>query len=364
MEQILMIDLGKQYGGAERYVESICKLLENQYCFHVLVRNNSLFYDKCCAKKIKNIIGISLNPLNLFENILKVKKYILDNNIDIIHAHGINSEVFCTVLRSILRNKKIMFVSTVHGIAEMDRIQDSLLKQKLFAKMQILALKKFDSIIAVSNSIKEDLIKKGLKSSKIHVIYHYVTSCDIERKYEKHTPLKICCVGRLEKVKNTELLIKAISIIKNENNIVCNIYGDGSLKKDLQNQIDELGLNKMIFLKGYNNKIEKVYYENDILVQPSLYESFGLTIIEAMKCGLPVVCSNVGGMAEIIENNVTGLLFENNNVEQLANILQKVCQNKYNLKDFSKREQETVAIKFNEDIHKKYLQNIYDKRAI
>lgn len=362
MKNILMIDLGKQYGGAEKYIESVRETMADQCCFHVLVRKKSVFYSKMADEKINNICSISFEIKNIIKDLTKVKKYIKKNNIEVIHAHGINSEVFSVLLKNFVKNKKIIFVSTVHGIAEMDRMNESILKQKLFSFLQVFALKKFDSIIAVSYSIKDNLIAKKVNSNKIHVIYHFIDSAKINRDYVQHDTLKVCSVGRLEKVKNNELAIKAIANVSKKNKIKFDIYGVGSLKQELIVLINELGMEKIVTLKGYRNNIEEVYYDYDILVQTSFYESFGLTVIEAMKCGLPVVCSKVGGMAEIVEQGRTGFLFENNNGSQLIDILENICQKKYNLKLISENEQRVVSNRFSIQTHKDLLYKIYTQK--
>lgn len=362
MKQVLMVNLGRQYGGAERYIENVLKLMGDEYCFHIFARENSSFYTRCQANGFKNIVPISLRPIFVCDSVIKALKYIRKYDIDIIHTHGINSEVFAYLLRLLLGRKKISFISTVHGIAEMDRINEPVFKRRIFSQIQIFVLRHFDTVIAVSESIKEDLIGKGLDSNIIPVIYHFVDCNNMERKYSHHDPLKICCVGRLEKVKNIELLIDAIANMTDYDSLRCDIYGEGSLRESLQIKIDELGMTNIISLKGFENDVNRIYNSHDVLVQTSFYESFGLTVIEAMKCGLLVVCSKVGGMAEIVNNGINGLLFESNNVVELTNILENICLNKYNMISLSQNAQREVMVRFSPLRHKKLLQHVYEGR--
>lgn len=362
MKQVLMVNLGRQYGGAERYIENVLKLMGDEECFHIFARENSSFYTRCQANGFKNIVPISLSPISVCGSVIKALKYIRKYDINIIHTHGINSEVFAYLLRLLLGKKRISFISTVHGIAEMDRINEPVFKRKIFSKIQIFVLRHFDTVLAVSESIKENLIDKGLDSDVIHVIYHFVDCNNVKRKYMYHDPLKICSVGRLEKVKNIELLIDAIANMNDCNRLRCDIYGEGSLRKTLQKKIDELGMTDIITLKGFENDVNKIYNSNDILVQTSFYESFGLTVIEAMRCGLLVVCSKVGGMAEIVNNGTNGLLFESNNVVELTNILEDICLKKYNMVSLSQNAQRDVVMRFSPLRHKEILQHVYEEK--
>lgn len=130
-------------------------------------------------------------------------------------------------------------------------------------------------------------------------------------------------MGRLEKVKGCEYLISALKRLKNVD-YICDIYGDGSLLEKLKELA--AGDDKIHFM-GFSSKVRKVLPQYDVLVLPSLYEAFPLTIPEAMNAKVLLVCSNVGGIPYIIENQVNGYLFDMGNVEQLGTILERIAKN-------------------------------------
>lgn len=329
MKQILLVDLGKQFGGAEQYVIQIGTLLANRYQIHFLVRNSSLLSKKLQEMQLGPVLEIAFNRASIWGDIHLVKKYLFQNQISLVHANGINSEVFLAICG--IQNQ-VKLVTTVHGIAEFDRIEKRPFVRTLFAKMQILSLKSFHRIIAVSESIKENLIEKKVEPQKITTIYHGIS---VDRPLPPYTmkyrPLRICCVGRLEKVKNISFLIEALHELTDIENIECDVYGTGSELKKLQELTVRYNLQDHVRFKGYSTDVNQVYRSHDLLVQPSLYESFGLTVIEAMSNGTPVLCAQVGGMKEIVHQGINGLLFSLEDPKKLAEQIHEIANGAVNL---------------------------------
>lgn len=364
MKKVLIVNFGRQYGGTEKYCEKIMELLKDNYSFYVLLRNESTFHQHIKNKNNIRILAVTLTLSRLLSEIKVIKEYIERNSIDIIHTQGIAAELVVSFLKQKNTLHNVRCVSTVHGIAEMDRIQMSNLKRLLFSRAQVYALKRFDRIIAVSKSIKDDLISKGLDARKIVTIYQ---SIDIHGKYmqeeyQRHYPLRICCVGRLERVKNINMLINALAQLDSKD-FICNIFGEGILQNELQELIIKYDLSDRVFLRGYTDNVEAVYKYHDVLVQPSIYESFGLTVIEAMAYGIPVVCSNVGGMKEIIEHNKSGFLFNVGDEKELQSILARIMENSYDLNIVVKYAADQVKKRFNDADQKLSLENVYEGRA-
>ncbi len=127
-------------------------------------------------------------------------------------------------------------------------------------------------------------------------------------------------VGRLEEVKNVELLITAFGQLKKANpNISLLIVGDGSLRQSLERQVEENDI-RDVFFKGYVvfPEIVKYYKASDVFVLPSTYEPWGLVVNEAMTLGLPViVSSDVGCRKDLVEDGINGFIFESNNMVDL-----------------------------------------------
>ncbi len=365
MRNILVVDLGKSYGGAEKYVEQLTEMGKGVFNFFFLVRKNSLLEQKLLKYQVHcKILSINFSKMTFPNDLYNTIKFIKKYHISIMHTNGINSEFFISIIRFLLMDKAIKYITTVHGIAEYDRMQSNELKKLVFAKLQVRLIENFNNIIAVSNSIKEDLIKKGIERKKIVIIYHGIKPRYTLPQYRIHNPFRICSIGRLEKVKNISLLVWALNEIRLDKNIdyCCDIYGSGNEYETLKALIEELGLDDKIKLKGYAQNVEDVYSKHDLLVQPSIYESFGFTILEAMNAGVPVLCSNVGGMAEIVKDEVNGLLFDINSVHELANKISECIQNKYDLITIRKRAFQTLCQNYTLEITRNKTYEIYDRQ--
>ncbi|MEQ9909051.1 glycosyltransferase family 4 protein [Pectobacterium odoriferum] len=131
---------------------------------------------------------------------------------------------------------------------------------------------------------------------------------------------KIVAVGRLEYQKGFDILINAFSAI--EKNIKdgweLDIYGEGSLRGELQNLINAHSLEEIITLKGNVKDLHELYYQYDIFVFSSRFEGFGMVLLEAMSCALPCISFDCPtGPREILNNGKYGLLCDNENEQEL-----------------------------------------------
>ncbi|WP_338694963.1 glycosyltransferase family 4 protein [Streptomyces sp. Q6] len=130
----------------------------------------------------------------------------------------------------------------------------------------------------------------------------------------------VVAAGRLAPVKRYDLLIRAFDKVRAERpDWRLRIYGGGKQKDRLRGLIDELGLYNHVFLMGPANPIEPEWAKGSLAAVTSTFESFGMTIVEAMRCGLPVVSTDCPhGPGEIIDNGVDGRLVEVGNVDAIA----------------------------------------------
>lgn len=129
-------------------------------------------------------------------------------------------------------------------------------------------------------------------------------------------------LGALEPRKNLFFLIDVFkALLKEKNNFHLVIAGDGSLKENLIVYANKMGLSEKVHFTGYLTEVDKIQHYNtaDIFVFPSLLEGFGLSPVEAMACGLPVVASNLSSLPEIIGEHA--LLADPLNIIDYANAI-------------------------------------------
>jgi glycosyltransferase involved in cell wall biosynthesis len=260
--------------------------------------------------------------LSIIIEMMLLKRKIMEINPDIVHVQGTS---FPYSLSASLVQNKYPVVLTVHGvIAEEYKFQKGI--QYLFGKfiagpIEKYAISKIANIIACSPAMKS--LVSDRSNSKIYIVSNGVDFDDIQN-IQPHRSIEhpsILFVGLLRKVKGVDLLLKAVPIIlKSVPNIHVYIVGSGEQETELKRLAKNLSIEKQVIFLGFISVEDKYsYYKStDICAFPSIYEPFGIALLEAMACSKPIVASNVGGIPFVVENGKTGLLFECWNVEELA----------------------------------------------
>lgn len=206
--------------------------------------------------------------------------------------------------------------------------------------------------IALNNFCRDIFIKGGLSPELIMIKPNFT---DIKAPLSEHAGNPLF-VGRLSPEKGIDILVKAVS---KTNNINVDIVGTGPLETDLTNI---QGIN----LHGWQEKdnINELMRNAAYLIMPSIwYETFGLVIIEAFANGLPVIASNIGAMAEIVEDGYTGLLFEHGSVTDLAKKILWAKDNPERMIAMGKNAKKVYELKYTPEINYNHLMHIY-KEAI
>ena len=132
--------------------------------------------------------------------------------------------------------------------------------------------------------------------------------------------------GRLHWAKGYELLINSVNQIISHQDIKLKlvIAGEGPLRTKLSELIEEYKMQSHIKLLGSVHKIGQFLQMLDFYVQPSISEAFGMAVVEAMAARIPIICSDAGGLPELIQEGKTGIIVKNNNVGALANGIVKL----------------------------------------
>jgi glycosyltransferase involved in cell wall biosynthesis len=191
-------------------------------------------------------------------------------------------------------------------------------------------LNEADQIITVSKSNANKLREIGAPPQKLNVIPNcyndnlFKPLSQEEARKSLNLPLDkklLLSVGSLVEVKGHTYLIDSMqTILKSRKDLILIIVGSGPLEADLRKKVKKLGLNKNILFTGERKHEEIPVWMNacDLFVLPSLNESFGVVLIEAMACGKPVIGTQVGGVPEIITTDEVGRLIRPKDSEVLA----------------------------------------------
>jgi len=360
---------GKDTGGMNVYVHQLTRTLgkmgvrvdvftrsQDEHVPHVL-------HDLGYHNRVVHIPAGPEFPLPKSELVRYIPKFVQgiesfaeskDIHYDLIHSHYWMSGIAAIELSE---KWNIPFIQMFHTLGLMkNRIARS--PQEKEGDYRILGEKrvisKSNRIIAATLAEKSQLeFLYEAPSSKITVIppgvdtrHFYPIEKDEAKEVvgvpdDTHT---ILFVGRIEPLKGIDLLVKAISIIQKNGDLNCCphnliiIGGEPDAKEEdmnvemahLQDMVEELEIeNFVIFLGKQDQQMLPYYYSAaEVVVMPSHYESFGMVALESMACGTPVVASQVGGLAFLVQDGKTGFVVPGNDPEKLANRLVELIKNK------------------------------------
>jgi glycosyltransferase involved in cell wall biosynthesis len=267
------------------------------------------------------------DPRTVFALARLCKEY----KIDILHAHLQKSIISCLLASYFCR---VRVIAHEHG---------DIFSKEAFSSIYRLVLKllyrRASVIIANSQATARELIKRAaIKKDYIKVIYNSIDfSIFNYRKVSREKSRRdldisnedfvIGFVGRLHPVKGVDILIRAFaSLLKQSARYLLVLAGDGPQRKYLEILTSQLGIADRVRFLGMHDDIPQVMAAFDVGVVPSRQESFGIALIELMSMKVPVVSSGKEGLAELVEDQITGLVTRENNMDEICLCIQKLAE--------------------------------------
>lgn len=283
-------------------------------------RLETLCYPGAIVPRIKQKkIRIVLVPFLIISMFLSLRKICRD--FDFIHSHWLIPQ---GIVQSFIKTPN--YIVTGHG-GDVTSLNNFFIK-----KLKIRTLEKAAKITVVSADLYEH-VQKMYPNKKTSVISmgcdtrQFASQKRTNNYFGQNDKKVVLFVGRLAEKKGVTYLIEAI---KDVENAILVIVGKGELETELREQAKELGERIIFWGPRTHQELPEIYASADVFVVPSITsrngdkEGFGLVIIEAMSSGVPVVASKSGGICDIIQNNVNGLLCEEKSVRQLADNINSV----------------------------------------
>ena len=335
-----------EIGGIENLMEGLSNsLLKNKFKLFVFADSKNRLkeqkYDKKQQYEIIRYKGIKI--IRRRRKSLDIKKFIsIKKNVHFIICDTWKS---AENLIKIVDLKSIKILCLAHG-------NDILTKRSLIKKRRLeKVFSKVKYIIANSYFTRNKIKNLSINSSKIKVIYPGINRINLPSKkqnlfgkYNYFKPILIT-IARLEKRKNHIKIIYAINdLLKEYNNLLYLIAGDGPEKKRLSKIINKLNLDRNVKLLGKVNEKEKASLFNisDLHIMPTIdhkyshsIEGFGISYIEAGMFGVPSISSGIGGTKESVINNKTGIICDPNKIFSIKNSIKKILNDQKNYKKIS-----------------------------
>lgn len=324
----------------------------------ISMRNTSYQYNK--NVHIYTILPPYKSKLSYFMVVPKVIKLVKTIKPDILHSHYATSYG----LYGRLCNYH-PFIISVWGSDIYEFPNGSFLKKNLLK----FILKGADIVCSTSLDMAEETQKYYKMPIEITPFGVDVHKFNMLKPVLSNDFITIGIVKSLEKVYGIEYLIKAFSrLLKEMKNVKLKllIVGEGTEKNNLIKLSIELGvIDYVTFAGAVDNKLVPEYINMmDIVCMPSLMESFGVSAVEACACGRPVIATNVGGLKEIIIDDLNGYLVTSRDYDDLADKIKKIISNKNTFLQLSLNARNQAVLKYDWNENAKIMEKIYDKLIV
>ncbi len=296
---------------------------------HFITYDLPVRFDRFLANLHYHEVRVSDYPLfdyQPYELVLasRIVDVVKHEKLDILHVHyAIPHASAAYMAREILKSQgvHIPFVTTLHG-TDITLVG----KDASFEPVITFAINQSDAVTAVSLSLKQDTYQHFAVTREIEVIPNFIDlsryeGCSTEGVIKAFAPKgeKILLhTSNFRPVKRVEDVVRIFSGVRAEIPFKLLLAGDGPERPKIEALCRELGTCDDVHFLGKIKNIEEVYSVADVFLLPSETESFGLSALEAMASGVPVVSSNTGGIPEINEHGVTGCVSNVGDVEDMT----------------------------------------------
>lgn len=268
-------------------------------------------------------------------------------NYDIIHLQGRSGFMFPR------ERNCVPVVTTLHGLVHLENALsfkaknwDKKLHERWATRYEQNSLINSDVLIAVSNEMKDEIIAiNPAVKDKIQIIPNGVERPHFIEQGVTDANL-LLFVGRLETIKGITNLLKAIKIVDNRIKLV--LIGEGTERANIEKYIRTEGLSERVILTGalQSKEVMKWVNRSYALILPSFHETQGIVLLEANTYSKPVLASNIAGIREVVTDGHNGLLFDPNNVQEMADKINTLFSNPQRAEQMGKNGKQVVEDKF------------------
>ncbi len=326
--KILYLITGLNIGGAEIVLRDIVQEI-NADRFQIVVV--SLISTGQIGRELREngFIVLSLDVKMKYDPRLLIRFLLLlkRERPDILHTHLFHANVLGRIIGKIAGVPII--ISTIHNEYFGGRLRELLLMwTRGLCDMTTVVSKKVSIRMMKLHIVTEKtcrVIHNGILLNSFPLILpHEREKHRLQRNLNLFHPVFVC-IGRLTKQKGYEFLLQTIFILKQRiPNLKLLIVGEGEERLSLEKKIKELQIQDQVELVGSQSIVRDFLAVADIFLLPSIFEGFGIVILEAMACGIPVIASNVGAVNEIIQCEHSGFIVEPNDEYAFMKEIEKV----------------------------------------
>jgi glycosyltransferase involved in cell wall biosynthesis len=263
--------------------------------------------------------------------ITSIRELVQRTGADVVHAHGYKADIYAFFA---LRASGVSLVSTCHNWIDNDR------KTSFYGTLDRLILRGYARVVAVSEDVRQRLLKSGVKANKVSMIRNGIdlrpfdrASAVVRHDLGRDAYQIVGLVARLSMEKGVDIFVNAAArVLARCPDTKFVVAGDGPDRAELDTLIDKLGIREHVRMLGRCDDMPALYASLDIMVSASRREGLPVAILEGMASRLPLVATAVGEVPTVIQDGHTGVLVPAEDPESLAAVIIEL------LRDPTKRE--------------------------
>lgn len=295
----------------------------------------------------------SLYGLSLTSKMLEVIEY---EKLDLIHVHyAIPHAISAYLAKQVLQksNKDIKFITTLHGTdITLVGLEPS------FMPIVKFSIEESNGVTAVSRFLKEKTLTNYNIQKEIEVIYNFI-DVDVYKpqpsvEFRKHIAPNgekvLVHTSNFRPVKRVPDIIRILEKVNKEIPTKLILIGDGPERGECERLAREINIHQNVIFLGKQDALAEILNSADLFIMPSQSESFGLSALEAMACGKPVISSSVGGLPELVIHNETGFIAEIGDIERMSKYAIDLLKNEKKYSIFSQNSRQRAVNHFDKNL--------------
>lgn len=328
--RVLLLVTLAEWGGAQHIVSRLARCFDARYTLSVACAPHGELVTRLHDQGIR-VVAIpefvrNPHPWRDALALWRLMQIMRRERFDLVHAHGTKAGLLGRLAARIVHVPVVLF--TAHGWAFTEG--HAAWKRRLLAMMERMAARWSTRIVCVSAHDRRLAQEFGVGGQTQLVVIHngitvpappHVNGDAVRRTLGVTDPPLIVSVGRLAPQKDPMTLLRAARRLTAGTVM---LVGDGPLRAACDRYVREHGLDDRVILSGMRTDVSGILEVADIFALASRWEGLPLAIIEAMMAGLPVVATRVGGVPELVEDGVTGVIVPPGDSEALASALQRL----------------------------------------
>lgn len=355
---ILHIDTAKTWRGGQQQVLHLLNGLKTSGVNNFLVcPPDSILFGRAKEQSLNVLPVKMLGEWDLWA-VKEIVKIIKKHSIKILHLHSAHAHTLGILAAKFNKNCK----TTV------SRRVDFHIRRNPLSKIKYRNVDKF---VAISQAVKKVLVEDGISEKKIEVVYSGVDWKRFENvrgdylyselNLDKSKKIVGIIAAFAKHHKDHQTFLEAAKLIKNQFPMVqFLLVGTGEQRSQIETVVESLSLNENVKLTGFRNDIPQILSILDIFVLSSFFEGLGSSILEAMASSLPVVATNVGGIPEIVEDGINGILVPPKDHQSLSQAILNLLKNEEKAKKMGQYGYHLTREKFSIEKMVRETKRIYD----